>query len=32
MKEEFTTIYMSLIKIIWKETELRTIGTIRMKN
>lgn len=24
MKEEFTTIYMSLIKIIWKETELKS--------
>lgn len=23
MKDEFTTIYMSLIKVIWKESELR---------
>ena len=24
MKEELTTIYMSLIKVIWKETELKS--------
>lgn len=24
MKDEFTTIYMSLMKVIWKETELRS--------
>ena len=24
MKDEFTTIYMSLVKVIWKETELKS--------